>query len=115
MLIVDDKVWIYNKNTDMRKSIDGLSRLVVSELGTNPTDGGVFVFWNRCHNKVKILYWHINGFCLVYKRLEKQRFCIPSKMPDTLIVSNKELRWLLDGLDFSNLSGHKKLKYEVFS
>ena len=114
MLMINCEVLIYNKPTDMRKSINGLSILVNNELNRNPTEPGIFVFWNRKVDKIKLLYWHINGFCLLYKRLEKQKFKLPHRMPNILIVSSKELQWLLDGLDFNNLSGHKNLKYEIF-
>lgn len=115
MLMTNCEVLIYNQPTDMRKSINGLSILVHNKLNRNPTGPGIFVFWNRKLDKLKLLYWHINGFCLLYKRLEKQRFNIPKAMPKLLIVSAKELQWLLDGLDFVNLYGHKELQYEIFS
>lgn len=115
MLMINCEVLIYHKPTDMRKSINGLSVLVNDKLNRNPTKLGVFVFWNKKLDKLKLLYWHINGFCLLYKKLEKQRFKIPTSMPNILIVSSKELQWLLDGLNFSKLIGHKKLEYEIFS
>ena len=115
MLMINCEVFIYNKPTDMRKSINGLSILVSDIFNKNPTEGGIFVFWNKKLDKLKLLYWHINGFCLLYKRLEKQRFKIPSVLSSTLVVSAKELQWLLDGLNFSKLSGHKSLKYEIFN
>lgn len=115
MILTESKVYICNKATDMRKSINGLSILIANDLNDNPTSGSIYVFWNRKLDKLKILYWHINGFCMLYKRLEKQRFKIPGKMHKTLIVTTQELRWLLDGLDFNSLKGHNKLKYKVFS
>jgi transposase len=99
----------------MRKSINGLSILVQDDMHRNPTEPGIFVFWNRKLNKLKFLYWHINGFCLCYKILERQKFKIPMPLPKQLVVTTKELQWLLDGLDFSKLIGHKELKYEIFS
>lgn len=111
----NSEVLIYNQATDMRKNINGLSILVNEQLDRNPTASGIFVFWNKKLDKIKLLYWHVNGFCLLYKRLEKQRFKIPQIMPKVLTVSTKELQWLLDGLDFSNLSAYKNLKYEIFS
>ncbi|MEO6024143.1 MAG: IS66 family insertion sequence element accessory protein TnpB [Burkholderiales bacterium] len=59
---------------DFRKSIDGLSALVEQELQPNPFGNALYVFVNRQGNKIKALYWHRNGFCLGYKRLEAEKF-----------------------------------------
>jgi len=115
MIMLNCEVLIHNKPVDMRKSINGLSILVQDDMQRNPTEPGIFVFWNRKLDKLKLLYWHINGFCLFYKILEQQKFKIPQPLSQRLIVSSKELQWLLDGLDFSELTGHKNLTYEVFS
>ena len=81
---------------DFRKQIDGLAALVEGELELNLFGDALFVFANRQRNRIKILYWHRNGFCLWQKRLEKERFAWPS--PDaglTVTLSLKELEWLL--------------------
>ncbi len=57
----------------MRKSIDGLAALVENNLELDPMQDVVYVFCNRGHDKIKILYWERNGFVLWYKRLEKQK------------------------------------------
>ncbi len=114
MLLTEGKVWLCKEPTDMRKAIDGLCILVSTSTDNNPTSGEIFVFWNKAKNKIKILFWHVNGFCLLYKRLEKQRFKIPDKFATHLSVTTKELRWLLDGLDFTKLQGHCSEKYDIF-
>lgn len=106
-------IWLYNTTTDMRKSIDGLSVLVSSVMEKNPTKGGeLFLFYNRNNDKLKILYWDKNGFCLWYKRLVKGRFKIPKGGANSM--SYEQLRWLLDGLDIENLQPNPRLNYENF-
>jgi len=104
-------VWLYQSKVDMRKSIDGLSIVVASNMSKSPNSGELFLFFNNYSDKVKILYWEKNGFCLWYKRLEKGIFRIPK---DKSQISYEQLRWLLDGLDVSNLEGYKKLEYKNF-
>ena len=65
------KVFLALGATDMRKSINGLSLLVSEHLKLDPFSGSIFVFCNKKKNMLKILYWDTNGFCLWYKRLEK--------------------------------------------
>ena len=70
-------VYLCRDPIDFRKSIDGLSALVEQELALNLFGDSLFVFTNRARNKIKALYWHRNGFCLWYKRLEQERFAWP--------------------------------------
>ncbi|WP_250548184.1 IS66 family insertion sequence element accessory protein TnpB [Pseudomonas hormoni] len=69
-----EKVYLYPKPVDFRKSIDGLGALVELDIKVAVFDPVFFVFLNRHHNRVKILYWERNGFCLWLKRLESERF-----------------------------------------
>ena len=53
----------------------------------------------RRRDKIKILHWDHNGFCLYYRRLEKGRFQWPTTQEHgTLTISRHQLQWLLDGL-----------------
>ena len=71
-------VYLYRPAIDFRKSIGGLSALVEQELGLNPFGDALYLFINRRRDKLKALYWHRNGFCLWYKRLEAERFAWPA-------------------------------------
>jgi transposase len=100
--------------TDMRKSIDGLSVLVVDVLQRDPLSSHLFVFCNRLRDKIKILYWHNNGFRLFYHRLERQRFWWPGAGESGAIeISNRELSWLLEGLDISRVEAHKNADFSL--
>jgi len=50
--------------TDMRKGIDGLAALVQSGLRQKPTSGAVFAFRGRRGDRIKLLTWDGQGFCL---------------------------------------------------
>lgn len=85
--------------TDMRKAINGLSVLVEGSMGQNIFSGDLFAFCNRQKTIVKILYWDQTGFCLWMKRLEECQFKWPQTNQDLMEIQEKELEWLLAGLD----------------
>lgn len=104
-------VWLYQRQVDMRKQMNGLSILISSNMHKNPTSGELFLFFNKTANKIKILYWDRNGFCVWYKRLEKGIFKVPGEQS---MLNFEQLRWLLDGLDLQDLQGYPKLNYTKF-
>ena len=99
------KVFVAVGNTDMRKSINGLSLLVEEHFKENIFSGNLFVFCNRRRDMVKILYWSDNGFCVWLKRLEKDFFRWPESLEDVHQISYSALEWLLQGLDMSQAHG----------
>mgnify|MGYP001099211069 CR=1 FL=1 len=109
-----DKVYLACGTTDMRKSIDGLSTMVVSCFSLDPFSSSLFVFCNHSRNKLKILHWQHNGFWLYYRRLEKGRFRWPEKSDGkTEVIGLRELGWLLDGLEISQKQAHKKVSATI--
>lgn len=68
------RVYIAADPLDFRKQIDGLALAVQETLELDPFSAHLFVFTNRTRDKLKLLYWHHNGYGLLYKRLEKGRF-----------------------------------------
>ena len=104
------RVYVAVGSTDMRKSINGLSIVVEQAMDLNPFTGDLFVFCNRVRTIVKILYWDHNGFCLWHKRLEKDRFKWPQSVEEVLAIDQRQLRWLLSGLDIAE--AHRQLYYQ---
>lgn len=96
------KVFIASGATDMRKSIDALSFMVQDNLQEDPLSGHLYVFCNRRGDKVKILYWDRNGFCLWYKRLERGVFRFPKVQEKVFTISPNELNLLLEGIDLTD-------------
>ena len=111
LTICSPTIWLYPEKVDFRKSIDGLSELVKA-CGMGDIFKDVFVFANRNLDKLKILAWHKNGFVLLYKRLEKNRFTI--KFDENLALDEKQFSWLLAGLDWITMSDFDELKYDDF-
>lgn len=105
------QIYLAIGNTDMRKSINGLSILVQENMELDPFSGHLFVFSNRRRNIIKILYWDRNGFCLWHKRLEKQYFRWPESRAEILRIGQRELRWLIDGLELCQHHAHNELRY----
>ncbi len=96
----DTRIFIRPGATDMRKAINGLAGIVQNEFDMNPYDNSIFAFSNKRADRIKILYWDRNGFCLWHKRLEKDRFPWPKNENQVLELTPEQLRWLLNGIDF---------------
>jgi len=105
-------VYLCREAVDFRKGINGLAALVEAELDLDPFSEQLFVFCNRRRNRVRILYWERNGFCLWHKRLERDRFHWPRREPGTVVKwTGQQLNWLLDGIDVLRVQPHARLPY----
>jgi transposase len=93
-------IWLYPKPIDFRCQIDGLVILVADQLKLNPTSGQLFIFRNKKANKIKMLWWDWNGFCLLYKRLERGKLIFPKINDQAMELTRDQLSWLLSGLDY---------------
>jgi transposase len=86
--------------TDMRKGIGGLAMLAQDVLRQKPTGGAVFAFRGRRGDRLKLLYWDGQGFCLYYKILERGRFPWPSAEGGTARLTSAQLGMLWEGIDW---------------
>ena len=113
ILNLPDKIYVSSANVDMRKSIDGLAAIVHGRFELDSMSDSMFVFHNRHCNKVKILYWDGEGFCLLYKRLEREKFRFPRQISDPVYtVTHEEILWLLHGLRIEEIKRYKQLVNE---
>ena len=98
--------------TDMRRGFDRLAEMVQQSLKQDPLSGNLFVFRNRGSDKLKILYWDKDGFCIWYKRLEEGTFRFPRIAEDQSSVEVKasELAMLLEGIDLRSIKRSKRFK-----
>ncbi|ABO55620.1 MULTISPECIES: IS66 family insertion sequence element accessory protein TnpB [Burkholderia] len=108
------KVYLHRDPVDFRMGINGLSILVEQAMRLNPMTSALFVFGNRRRDRIKILGWGGNGFWLLLKRLEADRFVWPNG-GDTITLSAEQLHWLLDGIDLAVIQKHPQRYYARMS
>jgi transposase len=82
--------------TDMRKSFNGLSGLVVNSFEEPLTSGAFFLFVNRRRTMLKVLYWDQDGLALWCKRLERGTFRV--RWDGGTNMSRREFSLLLEGV-----------------
>ena len=68
------QIYIACGYTDMRKSIDGLVALVQNHFEMDPFESARFLFCGRRCDQIKALFWEGDGFLLLCKRLENEKF-----------------------------------------
>ncbi|MCP4898477.1 MAG: IS66 family insertion sequence element accessory protein TnpB [bacterium] len=96
------RIYVAAEAVDLRRGFDGLAAATRSLIGADPMNGHVFVFLNRRRNRIKLLVWDRTGYLLVYKRLERGTFKLPTE-PEVgcrhVEVDAGELGLMLEGLD----------------
>lgn len=75
---------------DMRNGINGLYKIIRSDMSISPVSGDVFVFFSKSRDTVKLLRWDGEGFILYQKRLEEGTFEVPRFNPQS---NQYELSW----------------------
>lgn len=112
-LTADHTFHLFNQPTDMRKSFDALSGLIRNHLDSNPLNGEVFIFINKCRDKIKLLHWQGSGFLLYYKRLEQGTFEIPryDASIGSISLNYAQMVMIMDGLSIKNLQQRKRYEH----
>jgi transposase len=99
------RIFLCTEPADMRRSFDGLARMVRDFLDADPLSGHLFVFRSRRGDRLKLLYWDSDGLAIWYKRLEKGTFRFPE--PPTngsgIELRAADLTMLLDGVDLDSV------------
>ena len=110
------RVYLCLEPTDMRRSFDGLCRMVREFVGADPLSGDLFVFRSKRGDRVKLLYWLGDGLAIWYRRLEEGTFVFP-KLADGsgsrvgklgLEIRATDLAMLLDGVDLASVKRQKR-------
>jgi transposase len=99
--------------TDMRKSFSGLVGIVEKELGQQVEAGGLFLFFSRRRNAVKVLFFTGDGLAIFYRRLERGTFELPQAMAASgeakgIELKMSELTLILEGIELSSVKHRKR-------
>jgi transposase len=97
MIPASVRIFVCTRPHDMRCSYDTLALAAQKVLRQDPRSGALFVFTNKRHNRLKVLWWDQNGYCLLCKRLHQAlfRMPVPSGSSDSSV--------LIDGLGLAEL------------
>lgn len=97
------RLFVCAQPVDMRKGMDGLASIVLSQLQQNPSGGDIFIFLGRRGTSLKALCWDDDGYWLCIKRLSEGKFLVPhvertDGRPAAIEISETEWHLLLDGI-----------------
>ncbi len=106
----DVRIFLCATPIKMQCSFDTLMGLAQAVFDQDPLSGHLFLFFNRERNRIKILFWDQDGFCIWYKRLEAGVFQLPqvAREEQGIELDYVQLSHLLGGLDLRN--GRRRLR-----
>ncbi|WAS90525.1 IS66 family insertion sequence element accessory protein TnpB [Nannocystis punicea] len=102
MIPASVRIFVCTEPQDMRRGFDALALTVRQVIGEDPRGGAVFVFASRRSDRVKVLWWDRNGYCLMYKRLHRALFRVPAAdepAQRSVVVDPKGFAELLRGVE----------------
>ncbi len=109
--LTDLRIFVCTAPTRMNYSFDRLMGSAQEIFDQDPLSGHLFLFLNRRRDRMKILFWDVDGFCIWYKRLEVGVFQLPvaTEGEQGVKLDCSQLNRLLGGLDLKN--GRRRKRY----
>lgn len=103
-------IFMASEPIDMRRGFDSLAAWVDLSLGRKVIDGDVFLFLSKRRDRIKILWWEGDGYCLFYKRLELGTFEMPKHdgQSKEIAIDSTTLSLLLRGIETSSIQRRKR-------
>jgi len=107
----DVRIFLCTTPTNMNYSFDRLMGRAQEIFDQDPTSGHLFLFVNRSRDRIKILFWDRDGFCIWYKRLERGTFQLLTTTNDEegIELDYSQLVKLLGGIDLR--TGRRRRRY----
>ena len=105
------RIFLSTTATNMNCSVDRLMGHAREIFEQEPTSEHLFLFMNRNRDRMKILFWDRDGFCIWYKRLERGTFQLLTTTDDAegIELDYHQLVRLLGGLDLR--TGRRRKRY----
>jgi transposase len=107
----DVRIFLCTTPTNMHCSFDSLMGRAQEIFDQDPCSGHLFLFLNRSRDRIKILFWDRDGFCIFYKRLERGTFQLHTTANDEegIQLDYAQLVRLLGGRDLR--TGRRRRRY----
>jgi transposase len=106
----DVRIFLCTTPTDMHDSFDRLLGRTREIFEQDPLEGHLFLFVNRKRDRLKLLFWDQDGFCILYNRLERGTFqLLTTANAPGMELTYAQLVRLLGGLDLT--TGRRRKRY----
>ncbi len=66
------RVYLYTRNTDMRRSFNGLLGIIQSEFKMDILKGDTFLFLSKRRDRIKAIWWDGDGMAIYMKSQESE-------------------------------------------
>jgi transposase len=80
MIPVNVRIFVCTEPVDMRSGFDRLALLARDKLQQDPQAGALLIFAGRRRDRLKVLWWDRNGYCILYKRFHQSAFELPAPL-----------------------------------
>ena len=104
--------YVCQRYVRMNLGINGLYKIVKSEMELPPLGGAVFIFFSKNRQQVKMLRWDGDGFILYQKRLERGTFELPLFNPQDkqCTMPYNTLSAIMSGICLKSMRYRKRLR-----
>lgn len=108
-LTLNSTVYLVTGCSDLRKGIEGLATVIQGTLFLDPFNKSFYLFCGRRRDRIKGL-WKGDEFLLLYKRLDNGVFRWSRNETKARLISEQEIRWLLESLELEQPKAIKASK-----
>jgi transposase len=111
------RIYLYANAVDMRRSFNGLHAIVQAEFDRDIRSGDLFVFLNKRQDRMKVIWWDVDGLAIFMKRLESGTYQRPTASDDGqhLLIDRTQLALLLSGIELSSVRRRKRYSSRIAS